>query len=172
MPLVEYKLGILALSPSPSADGGGAINANFRVLADLTEQLQDELETNVALLNATENVLAGSLVVSKSVRSGIVALTDQPTITTDASMGNTFTATLAGNRTIAAPTNPESGQILRYRFKQDEVGNRTVTWNSVFRFSGGIAPVLTVAAGKVDYIAFEYNLEDAKWDCIGTRMNF
>jgi len=107
----------------------------------------------------------------KRIVGGIVALTDGATINTDASQGNTFTVTLGGNRTMANPTNPASGQKIVYRIRQDGSGNRTLSWGSAFRFSGS-APTLTTAANKTDYIGFVYHATDAKWDCIAERLNF
>lgn len=104
--------------------------------------------------------------------SAVVALTDGATINTDASLGSTFTVTLGGNRTIANPTNPASGQKIVYRVKQDGTGGRTLTWGSAFRFSGGTAPTLTTAANKTDYLGFIYNATDSKWDGVAERLNF
>jgi hypothetical protein len=103
---------------------------------------------------------------------GVVALTDGATINTDASTGATFTVTIAGNRTIANPTNPTHGQKIIYRIKQDATGNRLITWGSVFRFAGGTAPTLSTTGSKTDYIGFIYNATDAKWDCIAERTGF
>ena len=109
---------------------------------------------------------------NKRVVAAVVALTDGATIATDASLGNTFTVTLGGNRTMANPTNPVSGQKIVYRIRQDGTGSRTLTWASAFRFAGGTTPTLTTAANKTDYIGFVYNAADAKWDCIAERSNF
>jgi hypothetical protein len=101
----------------------------------------------------------------------VVALTDQATITTDASAGTIFTVTLGGNRTMAAPTNPVVGQAIEYQLKQDGTGSRTLTWNAAFRFSGGSAPTLTTTNAKTDRIAFRYNGVDSKWDAIYQTLN-
>lgn len=42
---------------------------------------------------------------------------------------------LTADITINAPTNPNRGQFLLFRFQQDSTGGRTVTWNSVFKHS-------------------------------------
>lgn len=105
---------------------------------------------------------------AKAVLPAVVALTDGATIATDASLGNLFTVTLGGNRTMAAPTNPTDGQVIRYRVTQDATGSRLITWNAAFRFGTTYpAPTLSTAAAKVDYVEFQYSAADSKWDCTG-----
>lgn len=102
-----------------------------------------------------------------------VALTDAVTITTDAALGNHFRVTLAGNRTMGAPTNPTDGQKLLYEVKQDATGSRTVTWNAVFRFGTDVtSPTLTTTASKKDFIGFVYNSTDVKWDCLAVARGY
>lgn len=97
----------------------------------------------------------------------VVVLTDAATIATDCSLGSTFTVTLAGNRTLGAPTNPTDGQRCIWRFKQDVTGTRTITLNAVFRLGTDISAVtLTTTASKTDYIGAIYNSADTKWDIV------
>lgn len=103
----------------------------------------------------------------------VVSLTDAATITPNSATTDLGAVTLGGNRTMAAPTgSPVTGQLLTLRVRQDATGSRTLTWDSIYRFSGGVAPTLTTTAGKVDYIQFVYNNTDTKWDCINTKMDF
>ncbi len=99
--------------------------------------------------------------------SAVVALTDGATIATNAALGNVFTVTLGGNRTISNPTNPTDGQKIVYRLKQDATGSRTITWGAAFRFGTDVPnPTLTTTAAKTDYIGFIYNGTDSTWDCL------
>lgn len=112
----------------------------------------------------------------RSSRGQFFALTDGATITPDILNGDFQAVTLGGNRTIAAPLNPPNGTNLQagsllLAIRQDGTGSRTVTWNAIFRFSGGITPILTTAANKTDYFRFLYNIIDAKWDLVGDRFN-
>lgn len=103
----------------------------------------------------------------------VVALTDAATITTNAALANVFTVTLAGNRTMAAPTNPANGQKIIYRIKQDATGTRTLTWNAVFRFGTDVLnPTLTTTPNKTDYIGFIYNATDSTWDCLAVTHGY
>lgn len=100
---------------------------------------------------------------------GVVALTDAAIIATDVSLGDTFDVTLAGNRTLGAPTNPKNGMKCIWRVKQDGVGTRTLAFNAAFRFSGagGITSiVLSTGVNLTDYIGAQYNSAAAKWDIL------
>lgn len=87
-------------------------------------------------------------------RGTYVTLTDAATIATDMSLGNNFQVTLAGNRTLGAPTNVVAGQSGIIRVVQDATGLRTLAYNSVFKFPGGTAPTLTTTANAVDLLAY------------------
>lgn len=87
-------------------------------------------------------------------------LTDAATINWNGSLGRIATVTLAGNRTMAAPTNLFVGTYILH-VVQDATGSRTITWNSVFKWTQAVAPVLTTAATRRDIISFV---------CDGTNM--
>lgn len=85
-----------------------------------------------------------------------VALTDAASVATDASLSNTFTVTLGGNRTLANPTNMTNGGIYTWRVRQDGTGSRTLAYGSKFKWPGGTAPVLTTTASATDFISGQY----------------
>ena len=80
-------------------------------------------------------------------------LTDGVTVSWDASLGQVATLTLAGNRTIANPTNMKVATYILY-LVQDATGSRTITWGSAYKWPGGVAPVLSTGANKRDIISF------------------
>lgn len=97
----------------------------------------------------------------------VFALTDAATIAVDTAVGDVFTVTLAGNRTVGAPTNPVNGRTAMFRIRQDATGSRTLAWNAAFAFTTSLpVPVLSTAANKVDYVGFIYNSTTAKWECL------
>lgn len=114
------------------------------------------------------------IVVDANQPFGIVDLTDAATIATDASLGTDFYVTLGGNRTMDTPTNPTSGQIIRYWITQDSTGSRTLTWTTGgFRFSTDIpSPTLTTTAQFMDMVEFAYNPTFFTWDCIRVVKGF
>jgi hypothetical protein len=108
-----------------------------------------------------------------------VALTDAATIATDASLGNFFTVTLGGNRTMGAPTNPSDGQMILYRITQDGTGSRTLSFASgtsgSFKAGADLpfpSPVLSTAAAAIDYYGFIYSSAAARWHLMAYARGF
>ncbi len=87
-------------------------------------------------------------------RGTIGTLTDGATITPDFATANNFTVTLAGNRTIANPTNITAGQSGSIFIVQDGTGSRTAAWGSYWDFAAGTAPTLTTTAAAVDRVDY------------------
>lgn len=108
----------------------------------------------------------------------LVALTFGTTISVDASLGTVYSVTLtASTGTIANPTSPADGQIIRFRITQDGTGSRTVAWGTAYDFgstagSANPAPTLTTTASKVDIVAFEYVVAISKWCYLGSGLGY
>lgn len=75
-----------------------------------------------------------------------VTLTDGASIAWDMSQGNIYQVTLAGNRTLAAPTNPRVGAVYMLKVLQDATGSRTLAYNAVYHAAGGAITVTATAA--------------------------
>lgn len=86
----------------------------------------------------------------------VVGLTDAATIATNASLGKMFLVTLAGNRTLANPTNLQSGGNYYFEVVQDATGARTLTYGTLFKFAGG-TNTLTTTAAAIDSISCRYD---------------
>jgi hypothetical protein len=96
-------------------------------------------------------------------------LTDGATITWDVGSSPVAKVTLAGNRTLSAPTNSASGQFISLTVIQDATGSRLLTWNSAYEFTGDVAPTLTTTASKADVFVFKYN--GTVWLEVGRNLN-
>jgi len=81
-------------------------------------------------------------------------LVDGASISWDASANQVTSVTLAGNRTLAAPTNLVDGAVYLLMVIQDGTGSRTLSYNAVFKFTGGTAPTLTTTAAAKDILVF------------------
>ena len=96
----------------------------------------------------------------------VVALTDGATPALDASLGNVFTLSAGGNRTIAVPSNPTNGQKIII-VHHASGGARTLALNTG---TGGFAYGTDVTdlggateSGKRDVIGCVYNSTLNKW---------
>ena len=81
-------------------------------------------------------------------------LTDGASISWDASANQVTSVTITDNRTMAAPTNLVDGAVYLLMIIQDGTGSRTMSWNAVFKFTGGTAPTLTTTASAKDILIF------------------
>jgi len=124
-------------------------------------------EPNTKALTASD--IADDLITSAKLNYSESTLTDQATITWDASTQDVCKVTLGGNRTLAAPTNNTTGQFISILVIQDGTGSRTLTWNAVFEFKDDTAPTLTTTAAKGDVFVFRYN--GSKWLEVGRNLN-
>ena len=117
----------------------------------------------------TASDIADYLITSAKLNYSESTLTDQATVTWDASTQDVCKLTLGGNRTLAAPTNNTTGQFISILVIQDGTGSRTLTWNAVFEFASDTAPTLTTTASKGDVFVFRYN--GSKWLEVGRNQN-
>ena len=116
----------------------------------------------------TASDIADDLITSAKLNYSESTLTDQATVTWDASTQDVCKLTLGGNRTLAAPTNNTTGQFISILVIQDGTGSRTLTWNAVFEFASDTAPTLTTTASLGDVFVFRYN--GSKWLEVGRNQ--
>ena len=155
----------------------GLVQADFTKLAAVDSTAAELNYSDLATLGTT----AASKVLSADANnltkvSGAVAnvedtLTDDTTITWDVIDSPVAKVTLAGNRTLSAPsgTTPISGQFVSLLIIQDGTGSRTITWNAAYEFTEDTAPDLTETASKGDLFTFRYN--GSKWLEIGRNLD-
>jgi hypothetical protein len=94
----------------------------------------------------------------------VVHLTDAATIAVDASLGNDFRVTIAGNRTMGTPSNPTNGEQIIFQITQGTGAPFTITWASGYQFSTALPqPTLSTSAGQTDLLGFVYNSTTGTW---------
>jgi hypothetical protein len=99
-----------------------------------------------------------------AVARAVVNLTDAATIAVDASLGNDFRVTIAGNHTMGTPANPADGQRITFQITQGSGGSFAITWDTGYEFSDGLPkPALSTTAGQTDLLGFIYNAAKGKW---------
>ena len=116
----------------------------------------------------TASDIADDLITSAKLNYSEATLTDQATVTWDASTQDVCKLTLGGNRTLAAPTNNSTGQFISILVIQDGTGSRTLTFNAVYEFASDTAPTLTTTANLGDVFVFRYN--GSKWIEVGRNQ--
>ena len=154
----------------------GLVQADFTKLAAINSTAAELNYSDLATLGTT----AASKVFTADANnlttvSGAVAyledtLTDGATITWNVINSPVAKVTLAGNRTLSAPsgTTPISGQFVSLLIIQDGTGGRTITWNAAYEFTTDTAPTLTATANLGDLFTFRYN--GAKWLEVGRNL--
>ena len=140
-----------------TVDGSIVFEGSTADANELTLSAADPAADVTVTIPASTTTLAGLAVAqsfTKAQRGSVVSLTDAATIAVDLSLGNNFSVTLAGNRTLGAPTNTTAGQSGVIVVTQDSTGSRTLAYNSIYKFAGGTAPTLTTTASAVDILAY------------------
>lgn len=150
----------LTFSNSGTLAGGDAFtlaiaaSKTLTVSNSLTLAGTDSTTMTFPAITGTVGVLTNQGNWTKQQYFGTATLTDGATISWDSAAAQVAKVTLAGNRTMAAPTNLADGSFYSIYIIQDGTGSRTVTWNSVFKFTAAAAPTLTTTAAAKDFISF------------------
>lgn len=94
----------------------------------------------------------------------VVKLTDGATIAVNASLGNDFRVTIAGNRAMGNPANSANGQQIIFQVTQGSGGPFTLAWGTSYEFSADLPqPTLSTGAGQTDLFGFIYNAAKSTW---------
>lgn len=141
---------------TPQLGGNLDLNSNDitgtgRITTDTTTEATTTTDGSIQTDGGVS--VAKNLVVGGQAWSPTATLTDAATIATDCNNGNVFTVTLAGNRTLGAPSNLRDGAMYTWIVKQDATGSRTLAYNAVFKWQGGSAPVLSTGANDIDILS-------------------
>ena len=112
---------------------------------------------NVGIGNTTPDdrlEVNGNINYSGTAYATQATLTDGATISWTTTNAQVATVTLAGNRTVAAPTGMINGAFYALAVIQDATGGRTLAWNAVFKWTSASAPTLTTTTNARDYFVF------------------
>ena len=144
-------------------------SVSFDIVNDVTPQLGGNLDLNSNDITGTGNVTITGTILPTKAYLAEATLTDGATIDWNMATQAIAKVTLAGNRTLNAPTNGSTGQFASILVIQDGTGSRTLTWNAVYEFTADTAPTLTTTANYGDLFTFRYN--GAKWLEVGRNLN-
>jgi hypothetical protein len=139
----------------------GADNISLATI-DYSANTVDWLDSSISITGLSTSATGTVLTLSDSnilfAKKGYFAeqtLTDGATIDWNLSTQQVAKVTLAGNRTLNAPSNQQAGAFYSLAIIQDGTGSRTLTFNSAYKFTGAVAPVLTTTASAKDIIIFK-----------------
>jgi hypothetical protein len=145
-----------------SAVGAAAVGAAGGTV--LTRSFGSPAAAGGGVQHATLTAAMSTTIQNGAVAPAVVALADAATIALDASLGNDFRVTIAGDRTVGTPANPVDGQKITVQVTQGPNGPFTLSWSSGYEFSTGLPqPTLSTTAGQTDLLGFIYNASKAKW---------
>ncbi len=121
----------------------------------------------------TSPASAATITETGAITPAVVALSDATVIAVDASLGNDFRVTIAGDRAMGNPANPADGQKIVFQVTQAAGGAFALSWGSSYLFSTGLPqPALSTAAGETDLLAFIYNAAMGKWLLVAYALGF
>lgn len=139
-----------------------SVVTGINILTDTSPQLGGDLDVNSNSFVSTSNGNiqftpngTGKILFDNVAYSPTGTLTDGATVSWDSSAIQVAQLTLGGNRTLSAPTNLINGAFYALILIQDGTGGRTLTFNSVFKFTGATAPTLTATASARDTLIFQ-----------------
>jgi hypothetical protein len=152
--LAGTSLGGAALQVKPTTSSVNYLQATGAVTTSAPELSAQGSDTNIGLTFTPKGT--GALQVTGTGFSPNFNLTDATTSAWDTTTAGGQTATftfVSTNRTFGAPTNLKNGAFYALAVIQN-AGSNTLTWNAVFKWTGGVAPTLSTAASARDYCVF------------------
>ena len=162
---------LLAANNLSDVASESAALSNLGALAS-ANNLSDLASASTALSNLGALAKAGGTMTGY-LAPAVVSLIFGSSIAVSAALGNDFRLTLtASTGTVAAPSSPADGQVIKFQITQGAGGSFTLAWNAAFSFGAASAPVLSTAAGDVDIVGFVYNAALGAWCYLGSALGF
>ena len=152
--------GNLDVKGNASVSGNTNIGGNANISGTLTVagavSLASTLSVGGAAYFGSTVTVSGKGKFMTGAFSPVVTLADATSVVPDLNTSNVFAVTLAGNRTLAAPTNTSTniGATGHIFVIQDATGNRTLSYNTAYQFPDGTVPTLTSSAAAVDILFY------------------
>ena len=134
----------------------GAVNVGGTLTVGGAVSLASTLSVGGAAHFASTVTVSGKGKFMTGAFAPVVTLADATSVVPDLNTSNVFAVTLAGNRTLAAPTNTSTniGATGHIFIVQDATGGRTLSYNTAYQFPDGDVPVLTSTSGAVDVLFY------------------
>lgn len=137
--------------PAASALDGTEVAAVSQVVSSVLTSVKVTIATIFTYLRTTLGVWTATQSVMP------FALTSGTTVAIDASKSNNFTLTMAGACQLSNPTNLTEGMVLNFAVDQDATGGRALTFDTLFKWPGGVAPTWVTTASAKNFISAYYD---------------
>lgn len=148
--LTVAALSCADLSDEAASCATNALNASNISSGTLPYARLDVATTSNIWANTASKVVDAA---GLNASGALVTVTSSSSITIDMATGINFIVSLAHNTTLNAPTNSVGGRSGCMLIVQT-AGSNTMAFNSAWKFSGGIDPVLSTAATAVDMLCW------------------
>lgn len=126
------------------------VSASFTTPAQVTSSFS----VITASISSIGTINTGSQTIAGAKRGNPSSLTSTgASIAVDLSLANFFTHTTTENTTLASPSNASAGQSGAFIITQGATP-RTLSFNSFWKFAGGVLPSLTATSGAVDILSY------------------
>jgi hypothetical protein len=147
--LVNVTTGTIATLNSTTGTIG---NFTTTLTGDLTISTGSAtVGTRVAVLNTAQQY-------SRAHNFAATALTiTSGTVPWNLAENQVATLTVTTNSTMNTPTNPQAGCTYVMIVTQGTGGNNTLSFSTAYKFTGGVAPVLSTGSAQVDVLSFVTN---------------
>ena len=152
--------GNLDVKGNASVSGNANIGGNENISGTLTVagavSLASTLSVGGAAYFGSTVTVSGKGKFMTGAFAPVVTLADATSVVPDLNTSNVFAVTLAGNRTLAAPTHTSTniGATGHIFVIQDATGSRTLSYNTAYQFPDGTVPTLTSSAAAVDILFY------------------
>jgi hypothetical protein len=141
------------LSNKPNRVAAGSITANDLVGMDASGDL---IKTSVTFASVPETDEAGEWTATQNFNA--TSLSDGASIAWALNTNQVAHVTLAGNRTMSAPTSQVDGAMYTLFVQQSSsAANRTLAFNAAFKWENSITPTLALSASQTTIFQFISN---------------
>ena len=160
LPVAQTAFTNITATGNLDVSGNASVSGNVNVGGTLTVagavSLASTLSVGGAAYFGSTVTVSGKGKFMTGAFAPVVTLADATSVVPDLNTSNVFAVTLAGNRTLAAPTNTSTniGATGHIFVIQDSTGGRTLSYNTAFQFPDGTVPTLTSTAAAVNILFY------------------
>ena len=137
-----------------------AIRSGLAALASPTFTGTPRAPTQGTRTNSSTQIATTAFVQNRV--GGLGTLADQANIPWNLNNASVAQVTLAGNRTLANPTNGVAGDVYVLEVTQDTTGGRTLAFGSNYNFGDQGTPTLSSGGGDQDVLSFLFTGSEMK----------